>query len=169
MARGTRVALPTASRPLGRTSLGDCMAKITFYEKPGCGGNAKQQALLIAAGHELEVRNLLDHPWTNSELLRFLRDLPVPAWFNRAASKIKAGELVPESLTHDQALAALRRDPLLIRRPLMECAGTTHVGFDATEVHAWVGLGVAELPSNLEGCAPAAHPRLANVTCKAPG
>ena len=35
------------------------MAKIIFYEKPGCGGNARQKALLLASGHELEVRNLL--------------------------------------------------------------------------------------------------------------
>ena len=145
------------------------MAKITFYEKPGCGGNAKQQALLIAAGHELDVRNLLAYPWTTAELLRFLGDLPVPAWFNRAAPKIKAGGLVPESLTRDQALAALLRDPILIRRPLMECAGTTHVGFDTAEVHGWVGLGVAGLPSSLEGCASAADSKLADVTRRAPG
>ena len=34
------------------------MAKVVFYEKPGCGGNARQKRLLVQSGHELEVRDL---------------------------------------------------------------------------------------------------------------
>ena len=40
------------------------MAHIIFYEKPGCGGNARQKAILQAAGHEVEAKNLLAEPWT---------------------------------------------------------------------------------------------------------
>lgn len=29
------------------------MAHLVFYEKPGCAGNARQKALLRAAGHTL--------------------------------------------------------------------------------------------------------------------
>jgi nitrogenase-associated protein len=129
------------------------MATITFYEKPGCAGNAKQQALLLAAGHELEVRNLLTHGWTGDELMRFFGGLPVPLWFNQAAPRIKAGDLNPEVLTVEQALRELVREPLLIRRPLMESGGECRVGFDTAEVDAWVGLPSQPLPKTLEGCA----------------
>lgn len=49
------------------------MATLTFYEKPGCQGNARQKALLRAAGHQLHVRNLLTEPWTPERLRRVRR------------------------------------------------------------------------------------------------
>lgn len=136
------------------------MTHITFYEKPGCGGNAKQKALLVSAGHTLEVRNLLQWRWTPKTLFAFLEPLPVPEWFNRAAPDIKSGGIVPESLSAGSALALLLAHPLLIRRPLMQAGETRMVGFEAQRVHAWVGLGLeaanAHAPQSLEGCAAAA-------------
>ncbi|MBB2983994.1 MULTISPECIES: ArsC/Spx/MgsR family protein [Paraburkholderia] len=135
------------------------MTHITFYEKPGCGGNAKQRALLAAAGHTLEVRNLLRWRWTPRTLFAFLEPLPVHEWFNRAAPDIKSGRIVPESLDAGSALALLLAQPLLIRRPLMEAGDTRMVGFDTARVHAWVGLGLPEglshPPRSFEGCAAA--------------
>jgi nitrogenase-associated protein len=136
------------------------MAHVTFYEKPGCGGNAKQKALLRAAGHTLEVRDLLRWPWSAEALLGFLRPLPVAEWFNRAAPRVKTGEIVPEALAAEAALALLLAEPLLIRRPLMALYDRRMVGFDAARVHAWLGLGEAApataSPTSLEGCAAAA-------------
>lgn len=136
------------------------MAHLRFYEKPGCGGNARQRALLEAAGHTLERHNLLTEPWTRERLLQFLAPLPVPQWFNRAAPRVKSGEIVPEALDAETALAALLLEPLLIRRPLMERAdGARLVGFDTAEVERFTGLSApAALPASLEGCAAAAHP-----------
>jgi nitrogenase-associated protein len=74
------------------------MSHLVFFEKPGCGGNARQRATLEAAGHTLERRNLLTAHWTPEALLAFLAPLPVPQWFNRAAPRIKSGEVVPEAL-----------------------------------------------------------------------
>lgn len=133
------------------------MAHITFYEKSGCGGNARQKALLRAARHTLEVRDLLHWPWTAESLLAFLEPLPVAEWFNRAAPRIKSGEVVPAKLDADAALALLLAEPLLIRRPLMALGEQRMVGFDADRVHAWVGLGENAPASHtpLEGCAAA--------------
>jgi nitrogenase-associated protein len=132
------------------------MTHIVFYEKPGCGGNARQRAALEAAGHTLQRRNLLTAPWTRESLLEFLAPLPVPDWFNRAAPRVKSAEVQPHTLTHEEALQLLLADPLLIRRPLMQRADTLSrcVGFDTSAVNAWVGLGTnpASAPS-LEGCA----------------
>lgn len=133
------------------------MSHIVFYEKPGCAGNARQKALLRTAGHRLEVRDLLSWPWDAVALMGFLAPLPVAGWFNRAAPRVKSGEIVPEQLDAATALPLLLADPLLIRRPLMECGGERRVGFDAAAVHAWIGLGDTPPTGPLEGCA-AAHP-----------
>ncbi len=135
------------------------MTHITFYEKPGCAGNARQRALLQAAGHTLERRDLLSESWTRARLLAFLAPLPVPAWFNRAAPRVKRGEIDPDSIDGDAAIAALLAEPLLIRRPLMERPdGARLVGFETAAVQAFVGLLAEPLPDSLEGCA-AAHSR----------
>jgi nitrogenase-associated protein len=134
------------------------MARITFYEKPGCAGNARQRALLQAAGHTLVQHDLLGEPWTRERLLAFLAPLPVPQWFNRAAPRIKHGEIDPDRIDREAALDALLTEPLLIRRPLMELPdGARLVGFDTEAVDRFVGLSSpARLPSSLEGCAAAA-------------
>jgi nitrogenase-associated protein len=133
------------------------MAHITFYEKPGCGGNAKQKALLRAARHTLDVRDLLSWPWNADALLAFLAPLPVAEWFNPAAPRIKSGDINPAALDADAAMALLLAEPLLIRRPLMALGEERLVGFNADKVHAWVGLGPNAPASGtpLEGCAAA--------------
>ena len=44
------------------------MARILFYEKPGCTGNLRQKRLLVDAGHTVLARNLLTEPWTAERL-----------------------------------------------------------------------------------------------------
>lgn len=134
------------------------MSRITFYEKPGCSGNARQKDWLRAAGHQLDVRNLLTEPWSRERLLEFLGPLPVTAWFNRAAPAVKQGRVTPESLDAEAALSLLLAEPLLIRRPLMRDAqGRCMVGFDSAHMHAWIGLSLPhQRPANTEGCIAAA-------------
>lgn len=134
------------------------MARIVFYEKPGCGGNAKQRAWLEANGHALEVRDLGSWPWTRDSLLAFLGPLPVADWFNRAARRVRSSEIVPERLDADTALALLLEEPLLIRRPLMVLEDGSHlVGFDETMLDAQLGRRSAARPPR-EGCAHPATP-----------
>lgn len=132
------------------------MSHIVFFEKPGCGGNAKQKQWLLDAGHTLDVRSLLAEPWTADTLLAWLAPLPVADWFNRAAPRVKSGEIVPEALGRDAALVLLLGEPLLIRRPLMQVGDERRVGFDPAAVDAWIGLdGTAARRSRAqsEGCA----------------
>lgn len=129
------------------------MATVTFYEKPGCKGNLRQKTLLAAAGHTVQAKNLKTEPWTAARLLAFLGDLPVDRWFNPAAPAIKAGEIVPASLTAETALPLLLENPLLVRRPLMEIGEQRRVGFDIAAVDAWIGLKNVTLPEgNIEAC-----------------
>lgn len=136
------------------------MAHIIFFEKPGCGANARQKVVLRQAGHTLDERSLLTWPWTVDSLLAFLETLPVPQWFNRSAPRIKTGEIDPDHLCRDDALCLLLAEPLLIRRPLMQLGDTHHVGFDTAAVATWAGLATDALheKATLEGCA-AAHER----------
>ncbi len=116
------------------------MAKVIFYEKPGCGGNARQKALLAASGHELDVRSLLAEPWTAASLRPFFGTKPLRDWFNSASPRVKSGAINFGELTPEAALAMMVADPLLIRRPLMQAGDRREAGFDQAEVEAWIGL-----------------------------
>ncbi|MDF5722591.1 MAG: nitrogenase-associated protein [Rhizonema sp. PD37] len=116
------------------------MARVIFYEKPGCQNNTKQKTLLAAAGHELETYNLLKEAWTVERLRLFFSNLPVVEWFNRTAPRIKSGEVVPEQINEETALSEMVNDPVLIRRPLIQVGDRREVGFDVEKVDAWIGL-----------------------------
>ncbi len=129
------------------------MTTIIFYEKPGCANNARQKLLLKNAGHEVIAKNLLDEPWTADRLLMFFGAMPVAEWFNRAAPRVKSGDIVPERVAANDALALMLTEPLLIRRPLMECNGKTIAGFDAERVEQWIGAPlVREEHGDLQTC-----------------
>jgi nitrogenase-associated protein len=129
---------------------------VVFFEKPGCANNARQKAWLLAAGHSVEARDLLRHPWSREELLAYLDELPVSEWFNRASPKLKSGEVNPASLTRQAALDLLLGEPLLIRRPLLRVGERRAVGFDVARIHAWLGLPEAVVrqfaPHDAERC-----------------
>jgi len=121
------------------------MALITFFEKPGCINNTRQKKVLKNAGHQLIERDLLTEVWTPGRLRPFFRSMPVAEWFNRAAPRVKSGEIVPERLDADRALALMVADPLLIRRPLMISGSIYLAGFDADQVTAMLDMAEQQL------------------------
>jgi nitrogenase-associated protein len=129
------------------------MADVIFYEKPGCANNARQKLLLAKAGHRLDVRNLLEEAWTAEMLRSYFGARPVAEWFNKAAPRVKSGEIDPLRLTADEALALMLAEPILIRRPLIEAEGTRLVGFDQAGIDAWIGLAESAADTrDLETC-----------------
>ncbi|MCU0547022.1 MAG: hypothetical protein MUE44_33485 [Oscillatoriaceae cyanobacterium Prado104] len=116
------------------------MANVIFYEKPGCVNNTKQKALLEAAGHTVDARNLLTEAWTTDRLQQFLGELPVVECFNRTAPLIKSGQVIPEQIDRATALQLMIEHPLLIRRPLIQSGDRYAVGFNTEEIEAWLGL-----------------------------
>jgi nitrogenase-associated protein len=129
------------------------MARILFYEKPGCAGNLRQRRLLEDAGHTVLARNLLTESWTAERLRGFFGARPVAEWFNRNAPRVKSGEVVPEALDAESAVKLLLAEPLLIRRPLLEADGERETGFEPLRIHAWLGLGLAAQAPVSESCA----------------
>jgi len=139
------------------------MARVIFYEKPGCKNNTRQKVLLTAAGHEVIAYNLLTEPWTLERLRSFFGDRPTGEWFNKAAPKVKSGEVVVDKIDAQTALIMMLKDPLLIRRPLIQIGDRCEIGFDVEHLDALIGLKPVDdsfremsenlIKQDLQGCA----------------
>lgn len=132
---------------------------LVFYEKPGCINNRRQKGILQDAGFQLDVRNLLQTPWTPAELRTYFGEQPVAAWFNPSAPAVKAGQINPDTIAADTALRAMCEDPLLIRRPLLRWQHGRMAGFDFEKLLAqWQITATpvaAERLHNIEVCSKA--------------
>ncbi|NTV04961.1 MAG: arsenate reductase family protein [Chlorobiaceae bacterium] len=116
------------------------MAIILFYEKPGCMNNARQKSMLELSGHTVEAINLLEYPWTNKELDKYLGEKPVAECFNPAAPAVKSGKLDTLAFTKEEAIAIMIHEPLLIRRPLIKIGNHHLQGFDTTALRKIISL-----------------------------
>jgi nitrogenase-associated protein len=110
------------------------MKKIIFYEKPGCAENRKQKDQLVAAGYEIETRDLTAEHWTPAGLRAFFADKPVSDWFDPNAPKILSGEIDPFAANPQAALVMMSVDPNLIKSPLLKLNGRCASGLDAAEL-----------------------------------
>ncbi|MGV6817676.1 MAG: ArsC/Spx/MgsR family protein [Thiotrichales bacterium] len=124
---------------------------VIFYEKPGCAGNAKQKSLLKSLGHELEVRDLLAEPWSETSLRPYFGSMPVSNWFNLSAPLVKSGEIPVSKLDEQQALELMIAEPLLIRRPLLQVGDLKCAGFEPNDVLALLGVKL-EPEVDLQSC-----------------
>lgn len=118
------------------------MARVIFYEKPGCINNTRQKQLLRQSGHQVIARNLLTENWAEQprRLQEFFSGKPVAQWFNPSAPAIKQGLVNPERVDAQQAIALMLAEPLLIRRPLMQVGEEKMSGFNEQLVDHWIGL-----------------------------
>lgn len=128
------------------------MVQIVFYEKPGCINNTRQKKRLVDAGHVLDVRNLLATAWTIDTLRPYFEGLAVNEWFNKSAPAVKSGEVHPDAMDAEAALASMVQDPLLIRRPLMVIDGRHYCGFDSKRLNDLLGLAQGGDSNDLENC-----------------
>ncbi len=136
------------------------MTVVHFYEKPGCLTNAKQKQWLVSAGLMLIVHDLLQEPWKeNRQKLRtFFGGMPIKDWFNPSAPDIKSGLVNPENLDEQQAIELMVKQPLLIRRPLIEIEDKFYAGFDSDRLNAIHDLSIKTADSsNAESCSKRQH------------
>jgi len=125
------------------------MKRITFYEKPGCQGNARQKKRLESAGCELMVKSILSEAWSRETLRPFFGGRSVSEWFNTKAPAVKCGDVNPDAFDEASALNILLDQPILIRRPLIEINGQTCCGFDELVLEL---LGISESLGDFEVC-----------------
>lgn len=146
------------------------MTQLVFFEKPGCATNSRQKLVLQRAGVQFSVRSLLAEPWTPKRLEQFFRELPVAQWFNRAAPRVKNGEVKPDMVSAAQALALMVADPLLIRRPLLQKGDWHYVGFVWDEIAPKLGVSAATDNLNatdMEACSHGKHAHAASCATPA--
>jgi nitrogenase-associated protein len=116
------------------------MAKIVFYEKPGCPVNLGQKNHLIAAGFEVEARDLTTENWTPASLRAYFADKPVAEWFDPQAPQIQSGEIEPKYIKAQEALVMMAIDPALIKSPLVKIDGRCGSGLEGEELEVFLGL-----------------------------
>ena len=116
------------------------MANFTFYnflffEKSGCGGNARQKELLKKHNITFEVRDLLNTKWSYEDLVGYFDGLEIVDMFNSFAPQVRDKEIDITKLSKDEAINLMIRNPILIKRPLMQINGTKICGFDIDKIN----------------------------------
>jgi nitrogenase-associated protein len=113
---------------------------VVFYEKPGCAGNKKQKDLLKTYGVEFEVKSMLDTPWSVESLSSFFDGLEKDKIVNQFAPQVKNGEIIPEKLSKDELISLMIKEPILIKRPLIEVGEEKVCGFDIPKLNKLLNL-----------------------------
>lgn len=117
---------------------------VSFYEKPGCKGNARQKEKLREAGYALQVIDILAKSWDEETLLQFFGDKPVHQCVNLRAPLITNGEIDINRLNDSELLQKMIEYPILIKRPLLFFRGQFAVGFDNELVTMLLGESQSE-------------------------
>ncbi len=123
------------------------MANFTFYnflffEKSGCGGNARQKELLKKHNITFEVRDLLNTKWSYEDLLGYFDGLEIVDMFNSFAPQVRDKEIDITKLSKDEAINLMIKNPILIKRPLMQINGTKICGFDIDKINQLLNLNI---------------------------
>lgn len=109
---------------------------LIFYEKTGCGGNARQKKLLESEGISFEVRSMLDTKWEKEFLESFFIGLEKENIVNQFAPKIKNNEIDISKLSKDELIELMIAEPILIKRPLIEIGETKICGFNMEKINS---------------------------------
>ena len=114
----------------------------TFYEKTGCSGNAKQKELLKSHNISFSVKSLLDTKWSKETLSQFFEGLDINEIFNPFAPQIRDKEIDISKLSKDEAINLMIKNPILIKRPLLEINGTKICGFDIEKINELLNTNI---------------------------
>ena len=110
---------------------------VRLYQYPKCGTCRKAIKWLDDRGVVYEAIDITQRPPSVAELgrLRARSGLPLRRFFNTSGESYRTGNFKVrlETMTDDEALAALAADGKLIKRPLIVTDTHVLVGFDAAE------------------------------------
>ena len=115
------------------------MAKIIFFEKPGCINGEKQKKILQEAGNSLHCIDIRTYSWSKENLLPFTKGRSPVELINSSAPAVKKGDIRPASLSFDEAMDLMVADPILIQRPLIEVDGLFIQGFNHQSLKPYLG------------------------------
>jgi len=102
---------------------------ITIYHNPRCGKSRAALALLQQRGGALEVVEYLKQPLAKEELRALVRKLKIkPEELVRKGEQIYKERYEGKTLTDEQWLDALARDPILMERPVVAHGDRAAIG-----------------------------------------
>ena len=113
-----------------------------FYEKTGCSGNAKQKELLKSHNISFSVKSLLDTSWSKETLSEFFKGLEIKDIFNPFAPQIRDKEIDISKLSKDEAINLMIKNPILIKRPLLDINGVKICGFDIEKINELLNTNI---------------------------
>lgn len=114
-----------------------------FYEKTGCSGNAKQKELLQNHNIFFTVKSLLDTKWTFENLSEFFKGLEVIDMFNPFAPQIRNEEINILTIKKDEAIKLMIKEPILIKRPLLDINGVKLCGFNIVQINKLLNVNIS--------------------------
>ena len=126
-------------------------ARVIFYEKTGCSGNNRQKELLRTHGIALDVRSLLDENWDKESLEAFFEGLDPKEMLNPFAPQLKDGSFTIEGYSKESLIEKMLKEPILIRRPLLQIGAVKLCGFDIAKLNSLLHVKMP-IPKNINAC-----------------
>ena len=112
---------------------------VTIYHNPRCGKSRDTLAILEAKGVEPEIVEYLKTPPTKEELRSILKKLGMQAeQIARKGEDVYKQQFAGRTLTDEQWLDALAKNPILIERPIVVKGSKAVIGRPPENVLALV-------------------------------
>jgi arsenate reductase len=101
---------------------------VTIYHNPRCHTSRKTLALLREKGVAPEVVEYLKTPYTADQLKRLLGQLGMPARKLVRRKEAAAASIDPDTLSEDELIAAMVKNPITVERPIVVSGGKAALG-----------------------------------------
>ena len=96
---------------------------VTIYHNPRCTTSRRTLALLRERGVEPHIIEYLKTPPSAAELKRILGQLHIPAAKLLRKKEAAAAGIDPKTLSEDQLIAEMVKNPIVIERPIVVSDG----------------------------------------------
>ena len=100
---------------------------VTNYWWKSCSQCRDTRAALVAGGADIADRDFFKDPFTREELQNLAGSMGLATIFNPKSPSVKKLGLDPATMTDEQMLAEMIREPRLIKRPLVVVEGKLHI------------------------------------------
>ncbi len=120
---------------------------VTIYHNPRCSKSRQTLALIENAGIEPEIIYYLDNPPSDVKLQQLLDLLGMTArqLMRKGESVYKSLNLKDEGLSEAELISAMRIQPILIERPIVECANGACIGRPPESVMGLINQSIPRL------------------------
>jgi len=101
---------------------------VTIYHNPRCNTSRRTLALLREQGVEPDIVEYLKTPYTAAQLKHLLSQLKMPASALVRKKEAAALGIDPKSLSEEQLIAEMVKNPILVERPIVVSGAKAALG-----------------------------------------